>query len=303
MLDASMAAREQTAVPPASARPRHGHALRRTLTLNSTVVVAAIAVATASAATVSRSRSVSRDGTTATIRYHRATINGPVPFSDLRLAISRDGRRLRDGPVRSAFCRTLCWPALVPGVPPLRVVDLEPGGSPDVVLNLYSGGAHCCYITQVYRFAAGRYARVEHDFGDPGATFERLGPRFVFFSADDRFAYRFEPFAFSAFPVQIWTFARGRFADVTRDYPRLVAVDAHQQWLSFAANDPQGTGLGFLAAWAADQDLLGRSALVARRLATLRSEGRLRSTLPFTPHGAAFIAALQRFLGKAGYLT
>jgi hypothetical protein len=298
-----MAARDPTAVPTPSARPR-GRGPRRTLTLNLTVVLAAIAtVAAASAASAPRSRSVSRAGIGATITYRRATTNGPVPFSDLRLAISRDGRRLRDGPVRSAFCRTLCWPSLVPGVPPLRVVDLEPGGSPDVVLNLYSGGAHCCYITQVYRFAAGRYARVEHDFGDPGATFERLGPRFVFFSADDRFAYRFEPFAFSAFPVQIWTFARGRFADVTRDYPRLVAVDAHQQWLSFAANDPQGTGLGFLAAWAADQDLLGRSALVARRLATLRSEGRLRSTLPFTPHGAAFIAALQRFLGKAGYLT
>jgi len=216
------------------------------------VVALIVSVAAASAATVARSRSVSRDGITATIGFRRATTNGPVPFSDLRLAISRDGRRLTAGPVRSAFCRTLCWPALVPGVPPLRVVDLERNGSPDVVLNLYSGGAHCCYIAQVYRYAAGRYVRVEHDFGDPGATFERLGRRFVFFSADDRFAYRFEPFAFSAFPLQIWTFAHGRFADITRGYPRLVAVDAHQQWLSFVANDPQGTGLGFLAAWAAD---------------------------------------------------
>jgi hypothetical protein len=252
-----------------------------------------------------RSLTVRAGGTTATISYRRATNAGTVPFSKLRLSITRDGARPIERPVRAIVCRTRCWPALVPGMPALRVVDLEHGSAPDVILNVYSGGAHCCYITQVYRYDPGArtYALVQHDFGHPGATFQRLGARFVFFSADDRFAHRFAPFDFSALPLQIWTFERGRFVDITRDYPKLIAVDAGQQWLSFAANDPQGTGLGFLAAWAGDEYLVGRSAVVTRRLAKLRATGKLRSTLPFTKQGAAFVAALQRFLAATGYRT
>jgi hypothetical protein len=182
------------------------------------------------------------------------------------------------------------------------VKSLEPGGSPDVVLNLYSGGAHCCFITQVYRYdaGAGTYALVQRDFGDPGARIETLAGGPVFFSADDRFAYAFAAFAFSGLPVQIWSFASGRFVDVTRRFPALIRKDAAVQYGAYLGNRTQGLGLGYLAAWAADEDLLGQSALVRRRLAALSAAHDLRGLAGWS-QGGAFIGQLQRFLVKTGY--
>jgi hypothetical protein len=37
--------------------------------------------------------------------------------------------------------------------------DLDGDGEPEVVLGLYTGGAHCCYYAEVYRYAKGSYAR------------------------------------------------------------------------------------------------------------------------------------------------
>jgi hypothetical protein len=184
----------------------------------------------------------------------------------------------------------------------LAVTKLGPG-APDVVLNLYSGGAHCCSITQVYRYdaASGSFVRAQRDFGDPGSRLETLGGRRVFLSADDRFAYTFSAFAFSGMPVQLWSFSGGRFVDVTRRYPALTARDATRQYAAWEANRTQGTGLGFLAAWAADEDLLGHSALVHATLASAQARGELRS-LAGWKSGAAFLAQLQRFLSAAGYL-
>ena len=52
-------------------------------------------------------------------------------------------------------------------------------------------------------------------------------------------------------------------------------------------------GEGVIAAWAADQDMLGRRSTVSKRLAQLVSE-----------HGltARFVAELQRFLKRLGYV-
>jgi hypothetical protein len=276
---------------------------RTTLCLTLSLIVGVLAVATALAASA-KTVSAGRGGTSATLTYESSSAAQGEPYSKLHLTIARRGRSVFDGPVDGLLCGTRCWPAVgIAGNPVVRVADLEPGGSPDVILNLYSGGAHCCSITQVYRYDpdTGRDALVQHDFADPGSLLRTLAGSYVFLSADDRFAYTFTSFAFSGLPLAIWRFAGGRFVDVTARFPAQLAADAERQYRAYLANRRQGLALGFIAAWAADEDLLGHSALVARTLAAQSRAGDLRSADGFAKRGDAFIAQLQRFLVMTGY--
>ena len=240
---------------------------------------------------------------TATFRF-----TGKVPnFHGLRLSISRGRTVVYDQPVVSKFCAKLCWPG--PGIgkrPSVQVVDVEHTGDPDVVLNLYSGGAHCCTVVQIFSFDLGTssYVETERVFGDPEARIVDLrhDGRFEFLTADDTFAYRFTDFAASGLPIEILTFANGRFTDVTRSYPRLVAKDAALWLKAFKgmARDHYADSVGVIAAWAADEDLLGHTKLVSRYLHQQAAAGHLNGS--FTPGGTKFIANLQKFLRRRGYL-
>ena len=269
--------------------------------LIATLAVLAGGAAAAPGAAVTHSRTASSGTTVATLSWkaHHSAIG--LPYSNLRLDIRRGGSDRFDGPVHGLLCGTECWPALGVRSAPVVVSDIEGDGAPDVIVGLYSGGAHCCYITQIYRYDPGTqtYAVVQRDFGDPGSILERIGGFFRFLSADDRFAYRFAAFAFSGLPIQIWRFADGRFVDVTRHYPARVAADAAVWWSAFRKNAAQHFGDGFIAAWAADEDLLGHHALVSRTLAAQNRAGRLRNV--GVPGGSAFIGALERFLARGGY--
>jgi hypothetical protein len=189
----------------------------------------------------------------------------------------------------------------------VHVVDLEHTGEPDVVLDLYTGGAHCCTVEQIFSFdpiSATYIERIERDFGDPLVRIVDLAHngRFQLLTADDSFAYAFTDFAASGLPIQIFKFSGGRFIDVTRHYRRQVARDA-ARWLkafkSMARFD-YGDSVGVIAAWAADEDRLGHVKLVRRYLAQQAAAGHLNA--PFTPGGKKFVAKLQRFLRAHGYL-
>ena len=243
--------------------------------------------------------------TQATLSFSHDPHNVTGPYSQLRISISGGGHSRYSHPVHAVLCGAACWPAVgISSSPVLRVADIERNGSPDVLLNLYSGGAHCCFITQIYRYdaRAGTYAVSQRDFFDAGARLRTIAGRPVFVSADDRFAYEFAAFAFSGLPLQIWAFAGGRFRDVTDHYPALIATDARRQYAAFVANRHGGFGLGFIAAWAADEDRLGHSSHVARTLAAQLRGGALRSAGGLSwKSGSAFVAQLQRFLAKTGY--
>jgi hypothetical protein len=186
----------------------------------------------------------------------------------------------------------------------VRVVDLDADGEPEVVLDLYSGGAHCCSSTQVFRWDPGTsaYLLSQHFWGDPGAllTDLRHDGRLEFRSADDRFAGQFAAFAFSGLPLQIWRFSAGRFIDVTRSFPSLIVADANGFLRDYKRTRAQGLGLGLLAAWAADEELLGRGALVTSTLARELRLGHLRSVSGWE-QGRQFVTSLKRFLRRAGY--
>lgn len=235
------------------------------------------------------------------------TFQGKVPnFQNLHLTISRGGAILYDEPVISKFCGKLCWPG--PGVSrrsSVQVVDLEASGDPDVVLDLYSGGAHCCTVVQIFSFdsATTTYVKTERVFGDPDAKVVDLGHngQFEFLTADDSLAYRFTDFAASGLPIEILTFANRHFTDVTRSYPKLVAKDAAVWLRAFKSQAKQHypDSVGVIAAWAADEDLLGHSKLVSRYLHQQAVAGHLNAA--FAAGGTKFVAKLQKFLRRRGY--
>src|SRR5579884_3293860 len=137
----------------------------------------------------------------ATLRAHaggvRATVTlkGRPPAPAERLTITRAGKLVYDQPVSSTSCLRLC----VAGKGSLRVLDLEPARPRDVVLDLFSGGAHCCTVLQIFSYDAATrgYVEAERNFGDPGVRFLDLrhNGRVELLTADDSFAYEFTSFA------------------------------------------------------------------------------------------------------------
>jgi subtilisin-like proprotein convertase family protein len=227
-------------------------------------------------------------------------------YRGLRLRISRRGRTLFDAPPRRVH------PCACPNDGPVgggavRVRDLDRDGEPEVLVDFYSGGAHCCFYTDVYRYVARSrtYRPTVGYWGDLSPKLVDLGldGRPEFRTGDDRFAYAFTAFAASAFPVRILRFDHGRFVDVTRRFPRFVRGDAaelyalYRSQLRSSAYDVRG----ILAAWLADRYSLGRGRAGWRVLDRAERRGELGRRPDPWPVGKAYLRKLRAFLGRTGY--
>jgi hypothetical protein len=232
------------------------------------------------------------------------TFNGSAPkISKMRLKIARAGRTVYSEPVKSRFCSKLCGPeAAGPHASSVRVLDIESDGQPDVILELFTGGADCCLVDQVFSFDPGvmTYIGSEHNFLNAGAAITRLGGQWRFVSGDGRFQCAFTDCADSGEPIQIWKFGgRRRFSDVTHSYPSQISRDAKKWMRLFKQHLTNGVGL--IAPWAADEELLGHNSLVQSTLKSLAAKGALRAG-DGQQGGHRFIAALNKLLRKLGYL-
>jgi hypothetical protein len=269
------------------------------------VVALALTAALAPAAALATTQTASQGAVTATFRYA-----GHYPnYSGLHLTIAQSGSVLYDQPVHSATCGKFCAPgATGTKASSVQLIDLDHIGQPNVILSLYTGGAHCCSVDQIFTFDPGTmtYGETEHDFGDPGARIEDLNHdgRSEFVTADDRFAYAFTDFAASGLPLQILTFTGSRFQDVTDSYPALIRKDA-ATWLKTFRQLNHGQDIdsvGVIAAWAADEYRLGKVAAANRFLHQQAKAGHLKSPLGASvPQGQAFVTKLMKFLRRHGY--
>ena len=258
----------------------------------SVAVVVAIALSFAAGGSAAESQGTD-------VRARVSFVKRGVKFGKLRLEIRRGNTVWRSGPLGRAYILR----------PQTHVRDLDLDGEPEVWLDIYSGGAHCCLDSRFFRWQPTRsvYVSTEHAWRDIGYERKRLDgdaqPELV--SADARFGYVFTAFAGSAFPIQIWHFDHGRVIDVTRSYPSQIERDADQLWRSYlrfrrGPDDPRGV----LAAWVADQYLLGSGgegwATIQR--AAKRGEFGPRADLAGWPQGGAYLRALRSFLKKTGYV-
>lgn len=190
---------------------------------------------------------------------------------------------------------------------PLTARDLDADSEPEVLVDAYTGGVHCCAWTAILRWTGNSYVATYAQWGN-GLTgyvlrdFDHDG-RPELSSRDDRFAYAFTSFGGSVDPPQVWRYDQGRLVDVTRRFPRVVRQDLARE-LRLYRRERQGRYAdvrGILAAYVADECLLGRCSagytFVQRSLARfphgLTGDGR--------PTGRAYLRVLHAFLRKTGY--
>jgi hypothetical protein len=225
-------------------------------------------------------------------------------YTGLRLSVVHLGKQVFNMPVKSAL-----FPSGTPkggGLKPSSVSfhDLDGDGTPELVLVLWTGGAHCCYLDQIFDFSHELAHKTEIDFRDSGAKVTTVNGRVVLQSADDRFDYAFTDYADSASPVQVWQYRSGQLVDTTRSYTGLIVKDAAQWWsryLSTRTSKKDDDVRGILAAWAADESLLGDGASAKTRLLQIAADGDLDHGYG-APKGTAYVASLWKFLGAHGYL-
>ena len=258
---------------------------------------AAAALAGAAAPALGTTVTVPRGDVTATLAYSGTVVRNPGPVT---LTLTRAGvmttfsglESSPDGTAPGTAANT--YEALPPA--PLRVRDLDGDGEPEALVRLFSGGAHCCEVLSVASFDAttATYRLTAMTLDDASWVLRDLGgtasPEFV--SWDARWAYWGGVYAGSPQPLQVWSFANGAFADVTRSFPAALRRDqARQLAFSARARHEGGNFRGALAAYVADGWSLGTPGpALARIRPLLPAKGRAR-----------FLKALHNNLVRLGY--
>jgi hypothetical protein len=182
---------------------------------------------------------------------------------------------------------------------PLCLARFTPGGPVTAVVALTLDGAHCCAILRSY---TGSAQPAEHNFGNAWPQLVADAGQPVIAAADDAFFYAFASYAASAAPLSLYIVRDGAFVDVTREHPDLVRADAARLWNSFTDRSANGgSPISVIAAWVADECLLGRDAEAWQTVAEENTDGALASTDPGYPTGDAYVSNLQVFLASHKY--
>lgn len=246
-------------------------------------------------------QTASLGGVTATLSYE----TGPnSTYLNVRETIARGGVTAFDqpaGPPPECQACTIAPASQIPGTPAVSVVHLDRSPEPEVIFDLWTGGAHCCFYSQIYRFNGASYDGITHNWFDPGYALEDLNgdglPEFV--SGDARFDYEFGSFATTQFPPQIWRYDSGALTDVTRQFPAVVAADAQQLRRRYerGKNGPKFRSFVMrqtLLTYTADECLLGTC---SKGFALVRHAVRAGQI----DRGRAYLGKLRRFLRATGY--
>ena len=266
----------------------------------STVVAAVAAFALLASAAAAKTETATSGPVTATLSYDHVT-DAPE-WKNLQLTIARAGTQVLAVDPSFGDCeRPYCAPAGFANRDSVLAEDLDSDGEPEVIVDLYTGGAHCCYVSRFYRFNGATYTPADRNFGDPGYRIADLDGDGVkeLITADYRFGYTFTAFAYSLMPVRIYDLRAGGWQLVTKRFPDRIRKDAKANWHSFRKAGRQGEPRGAIAAWAADELMLGRRAHARQTLNRLARQGRLPGDFP--KHQDRFVRNLLRFLAKRGY--
>jgi len=174
---------------------------------------------------------------------------------------------------------------------------------PTVLMGLWTGGAHCClYVRAIPVTGDGFGSPIEKGLGNSTASLITDGdtPVPILVTGDDSFTYVFAPFSRSGTPLKVLSFGQQGFVDVTAQHRSLIANDANRWFSRFEDSPPDG--LGYLAAWVADECDLGQAKQVWRTLGDLHSQGKLSGTEGW-PSGSDYVKTLREFLSQHSYCS
>ena len=271
----------------------------RALAFVGALVAAALLPAAAQARDVTQTAKSGDVSSTLTYRVTRDV------YSQVRLEIARSGTVVSDEQLREVACGNGCaaWaPGLfsVPG--PVTVRDLDGDGEPEVVVDFYTGGAHCCVVTAFYRWDGSAYRRSSRlgDYGYKVVDLDHDGtPELSVY--DERFAYAFGSYADSLSPPAVWHWQAGKLVDVTKQFPAVVTANARLAFKLFTRSKRREDPIAaraVLAAWTADQCLLGHCTQGFARVEAARKAGDLGPA----KEGSRYLTQLRAFLRRGGYL-
>jgi hypothetical protein len=271
-------------------------------------LLAACAVAVAAPATISAARGEHRS-----LAAHSGPVTATVTWSQLGdgstarpwIRIRRAGRLAADRPVPSSWgeCRTDCV-----FVRHLVVRHLDRDKEPEVLVELYGEGAHCCAISEIYRYTDGTYRgrRTVWQADYALRDYDRDGV-LEFNSADTRFCFGCR-YPVLAEPIRIWHYRRGGFEDVTRAFRRPVshyarldrkevasAVAGKDAYLGFSRRERLKFARLYLGRYVAETCLLDRCLRGWRFAAVRASAGDLGRG------GSTYLERLHRYLVQLGY--
>jgi hypothetical protein len=274
-------------------------------------LVAAAALLAAAPAAARAATAVTETATSGAVKaVFTYTKKSSFEYTGLHLKITRSGATGFDGATPPSCTDPVCgfWPANQGKKLSVSVLDLDGDQEPEVLVQLYSGGAHCCIFGEIYSYApaTGSYLNFEQNFGSYGYKLADLNgdglPEFS--GGDQRFDEAFTAHAASTQPVQIFDFRGGALVDVTRSYPALVRKDAAYQlklYRKYRARRDFDVR-GFLASYVADEYLLGRKRAGLAVLSKAFHRGELnRPRNTGFASGRSYVKRLKRFLAKNGY--
>jgi hypothetical protein len=278
---------------------------RRRRAVAAAAVLALAVLPGAASADDAGSLTASAGAVQATLTWDKAEFGVANP----RLAIVRGGATLFDAsPVASSdSCRDGYCSFLASGKrkSALQVVDLNGDGEPEVLVDAYSGGAHCCALTEILAFNGTGYGVTEAYWGNTGYELQDLDvdgkPELVGY--DDAFAGAFSSFAASFFPPRVVDYdpsVKGALRDVTDHFVALIRKNQRQALHALKrARRQHYETLGIVAAYVADMYLIGDNDAVRPYLKRARKRGDLRTISGRAPR--SFERQLLAFLKKQGY--
>ncbi len=201
--------------------------------------------------------------TLAYVRDGNAAKGEPPTYRSLRLTVRAAGRTtLRRLPITGRGATGMLTR------PQVTVRDVTGDGVPDVIVDIFTGGAHCCSISTIVRSTPKSWNRslITKDWADHGYRLVDTGgsstPEFL--TDDPRFTNLYASYAASANPIRIYSAEGGQLRDVTTQFPDWIRSDVtrwEKVWNDAAKeSDPQIVAdlrTSSAAAWIADLALLG----------------------------------------------
>lgn len=195
----------------------------------------------------------------------------------------------------------------------IELMDLDSDGTAEVVVQTYTGGAHCCLATTTYTWQDQQFNPVYFGYLDgSGGDFKDLNDDGLmeFVTLDNAFFYSFSSYAGSYPPSVILTYENGEYRDTTTQFTNYLEDTA--AGMRFTVEDPEFADRsdknGVLAGYVAQNIRLGRYREAWMFMLTHYDRTDDTGLYTYTDDGEAtqayadFPTALYAFLQDLGYL-